>query len=711
MRKLLPFLLFALFPLHGQTSPAAEVAAQAQKKTLTDAASAGTPLPATINVNDNVNIEAVMLPREVSRRVFGKHVADNYAVIEVNISNRSKDAALILQSLFIDLSGWGFAGPLGPGMGAAGGSRTPSRTYQAHASSTEVASVEYRIVRGQLLDAQPWTKRNIGLRAITVMGSIGTAFAFPFSRDVITGIGAWNGSVVPGYQVLFPDGMEGQLNRISDYGYRNNKIIPQESADIVVAFFPIDRFLTPSLRNVFLNSPALFFNPLMLAIDPKTKTLLKPILENVFDSHEKVEKQFHGLLSAFAALNQPKIETSRAAVAADQAAIAKARTALASDQAALAAVEASGEQNAPALASHKAAFNSDQAALKESLEALARDQGELDKELKPLKESPLFGFLSSLSLNNVHIVVSGAMTVDELTVPSTIEATCFDKAGADVWAIAGDKTCSISGKFLSSGVPKIPDAAKLGISDIAVNKDASTDELLKFTFKLKAPLDPAVEFDILVTKEGKNAKTVESMKYHVSSTYTLAAPTISSVTQKDNTVTVAGANFYSAPKNPFKALVRPASAKDDKGDVAVKTTPAETSSSFALDTATFDKKVTPGCYLAIVTVGTMTSGPSKDKLRVNAAPKIASAKWTTTAKTAIEATGEQFVSTKDCGGTEPEFELLLADKTTVAGKSTPLSSAQGDAAKRTFNLPGDIGDKKAAFLRIKGSTDDPVAIQ
>ena len=191
----------------------------------------------------------------------------------------------------------------------------------------------------------------------------------------------------------------------------------------------------------------------------------------------------------------------------------------------------------------------------------------------------------------------------------------------------------------------------------------------------------------------------------------LAAPTISSVTQKDNTVTVAGGNFYSAPKNPFKAQVRPASATDDKSDVAVKTTAAETSTSFALDTATFDKKVTPGCYLAIVTVGTMTSGPSKDKLRVNAAPKIASAKWTTTAKTAIEATGEQFVSTKGCGGTEPEFELLLADKTTVAGKSTPLSSAKGDAAKMTFDLPSDIGDKKAAFVRIKGSTDAPVNIQ
>jgi hypothetical protein len=705
----------AVLPLHGQSSPTTDAVAQAQKKTLTDAASAGAPLPVTINVADTVNVEAVMLPREISRRVFGKHVADNYAVIEVNISNRSKDAALILQSLFIDMSTWGFAGPLGSGVGAAGLSDTTSpRPFQANASSTVVASVEYRIVRGQLLDAQPWNKRNIGLRAIQVMGSIGTAFAFPFSRDVVTGIGAWNGSVIPGYQALFPDGMEGQLNRISDYGYRNNKIIPQESSDIVVAFFPIDRFLTRSLRNVFLDSPALFFNPLMMVIDPNTKKLLKPILQNVYGSEDEVNKEFKLLLQAFGKLNQPKIADARAAVAADQAALTKAKAAIESDQAAIAADNASPEKNASALAKHNAALKSHEAARDKAKADLDNDQKALDSELTQLKASTLFGFLSTLSLNHVHIAISGVMTVDELTVPSTLEATCFDKAGADVWAIAGDKTCTITGRFLSSGVPKIPDAAKLGISDIAVNKDASTDDLLKFTFKLKAPLDPPVEFDILVSKDGKNGKTAESMKYHVSSTYTLGAPKISSVTQKDNTATVTGTNFYSSPNNLFKALVRPALATDDKSDVAVKTTAAETSTSFTLDTSAFDKKVTPGCYLTIVTVGTMTSGPSndkKDKLRVNAAPKITSAKWTTTAKTAIEATGEQFIGTKDCGGTEPEFELLLDDQKTVAGKSTPLTSAKGDAGKMTFPLPSDIGDKKAAYVRIKGSTDAPVKIQ
>ncbi len=202
-------------------------------KQITDAQTAGAPLSATINVADNVNIEAVMLPKDIARGVFGRKVADSYAVIEVNISNRSNDAALILQSLYIDLSQWGFAGPLGGAKDQDCGQ--PGKTYVSCSQASQVASVEYRIVRGQMLDAPAWTTRNWALRAMQAMGSIGVAFAFPFTKDVVAGIGAWNGAVVPGYQSLFPDALEGQIERISDFGFRDNKVIPQQSSDIVVS--------------------------------------------------------------------------------------------------------------------------------------------------------------------------------------------------------------------------------------------------------------------------------------------------------------------------------------------------------------------------------------------------------------------------------------------------------------------------------------------
>jgi hypothetical protein len=82
--------------------PSADAKAQQQRKILTDSITSGTPPPVTINVADNANVEAVMLQRAITKRVFGKDVANNHAVTEVNISNRSNDAALILQSLFVD---------------------------------------------------------------------------------------------------------------------------------------------------------------------------------------------------------------------------------------------------------------------------------------------------------------------------------------------------------------------------------------------------------------------------------------------------------------------------------------------------------------------------------------------------------------------------------------------------------------------------------
>ena len=57
------------------------------------------------------------------------------------------------------------------------------------------------------------------------------------------------------------------LNRVSDLGFRTNKLVPKESSEVIVCFFPIDRFLTPGFRNLFLKSPAVFFAPLSMLAD------------------------------------------------------------------------------------------------------------------------------------------------------------------------------------------------------------------------------------------------------------------------------------------------------------------------------------------------------------------------------------------------------------------------------------------------------------
>jgi hypothetical protein len=62
------------------------------------------PLTTTMNVTGSVSVEAVLVPPKAARNVFGRVVADNYAVIALTISNCSSEASLIVHSIFIDYS-------------------------------------------------------------------------------------------------------------------------------------------------------------------------------------------------------------------------------------------------------------------------------------------------------------------------------------------------------------------------------------------------------------------------------------------------------------------------------------------------------------------------------------------------------------------------------------------------------------------------------
>lgn len=72
------------------------------KKLLEQAAKNGNGLQTQIIVNGNVHAQAVLIPQVDARRIFGREIAKNYAVIEVNVGNKSKDAALIIHGIFID---------------------------------------------------------------------------------------------------------------------------------------------------------------------------------------------------------------------------------------------------------------------------------------------------------------------------------------------------------------------------------------------------------------------------------------------------------------------------------------------------------------------------------------------------------------------------------------------------------------------------------
>jgi hypothetical protein len=279
----------------GQVSPMASGSAVDQQK-LKDAASKGFRLEGA-SIGPQVHIEAVLLPAAICRHVFGKEIAENYVAIELTVSNKNHDAAFLIHSVLIDYEDWLMSGsPQALARYAAtvsGGPIEPdarrrrTEAFQASTLENQVASVEYRVVRGEALDAQQWSSRNWTMRALQLAGVLATGSEFAFKEQgIIKAIGAFTGQGIPAANVFWPDGTVPQLDRISDFGFRTNKVIPKESADIVVAFFPIDRFIAPSLKKIFLKSPAVFFTPGSIFTDPKVDPQLRRILNNLLENPE-----------------------------------------------------------------------------------------------------------------------------------------------------------------------------------------------------------------------------------------------------------------------------------------------------------------------------------------------------------------------------------------------------------------------------------------
>jgi hypothetical protein len=501
----------------AQQSKAASTAAGKSDVVIDNAGKKGIPLTTTSNVSQEASIQAVLIPSSLAQRIFGKEVSQNYAVVEVIVSNRDSNASLVLHSVFLDYSNWVLSG-------TSMANRVPLTGLdptQAATKSSQVASIESRLVRGELLDAQQWTKRNWTMRSLAALGTVAVGFEFPFSTDVIKGIGAFNGVVVPGASTLWPDGTVNQINRISDFGFQTNKIIPKQGSDILVAFFPIDRFLTSTFRKEFLSNPAGWFVPFELLVDPKTEPGFEKIVKPLAD----------GLLANSNATasdtNSFKAQMLQAMLAGD---CSSGTTSVATP----------ATDNKPSAA-----------------DGAASPAHENDPACK------LQRLINGVSLNNIHVVIEGVMTVDVATVPATIYSVDFQNANLpSIWTTTGtDQAGSITGVYLTGGVPAIVDESGKAIVSVTVtaNADNSTDTELDFTMKLSKCIASGTKVYFVVNKSQDAASTSAS---------TSTAKPASSVKKAANTVA----------STPFELPVQPSmscpAADDSKGAAATPAAPA-----------------------------------------------------------------------------------------------------------------------------------------
>jgi hypothetical protein len=491
-----------------------------------DASQKGFPLAVTTDVSGSVSVEAVLIPPLVAKEVFGGIVSKNYAVISLTISNNSKDDSLIIHSIFMDYSCWllsGFASPAncpdlaaltsmrvqatptvtgaptavatqtGTGTATAAPSAATLPTATATPAATppckpspntscntpyQISSIETRIVRGQLLDHQPWTKRNWVIRALVAAGSVASAYTFTLGgENVVRSISAFNGQVIPAAQTFWPDATVGQMNRLSDMGFQVNKVIPRESSDIVVAFFPIDRFLTPGLKKLFMKSPALFFATGAMAIDPNARKSLQPFLQPLFPDTD-FDSLISGLPNEIDPLHATKIPAPPPA-------------------------DSGASSGAPPSPTSK-------------------------KHASPEQTKQLLTILNLASLNHVRMCVSGTMSVDVNNVPPAIQSVDLKPADGETLSAtlgkAGTVTGVLEGSFLSGGDITIADSSALKIK-VTIDQANSSDKKLQFTMTLgKALPTTQSKLTFQVAKKNTDGNTIQSPKFDLTLDPPPAAP-------------------------------------------------------------------------------------------------------------------------------------------------------------------------------------------
>jgi hypothetical protein len=617
------------------------------RKLLEQAAKNGNAMRTEITVNGNVHAQAVLIPRVDARRIFGSEIANNYAVIEVNVGNKSRDAALIIHGIFIDYREWPFSGATSNQLNA---SRSIDK-YQESTFPNQVASEEYRIVRGQLLDAQTDTLRNRFLRWLTLAGNLAGAFTFSLNEQgIVKGIAAATGVGIPGVATAWPDKTIEQLNRVSDFGFRANKVIPREGSDVIVCFFPIDRFLTKGFRKLFLKSPALFFAPGQMLVD---KAVRKDVDEAIGDFLE-------GIDIGTTTDTQTKIVALRNALPC----FFRITHPVPNDPAYDVCLDAFGLQRA-----------------KEARE------GERQLELKPgginsFKKFMALQFINSVSLNRVTITVDGVMAVDVKAIAARIEdvkfetaTNCGDEHSQCFWAntteAEGVRSGTISGSYLTGGQVVIAEASKLGITEVSTIPEGSLDNLLQFSFKLTKPIPPETKITFLVSKpvessSATEAKALNSVPFDYPVRYDTKAPVITSATQEGNKLTVKGSGFFNLP------LVVKLHPRDPLTGEAIEVKPTSVSSTGDQLVLTIPDDAKPaGCWDVLVEVAGVSSNHS-NRFVIKPNPTLDSA-IRDTGRNIIIVTGDDLIDTTRCGGPLLSFKLVKE-----GAASIPVTVLQSD---------------------------------
>jgi hypothetical protein len=654
-------------------------------------AAEGAPgLPVRSNVFGSVTAQAVLIPAVDARRVFGKEIGDNYAVIQINVGNKSPDAALVVHNVFIDYSLWTLSGTR-PDAAVLAAQAEEARgrfgAYQSKSLPNHIASEEYRVVRGQFLNAQTWKPRNKFLRLATLAGNIAAAYSFSISElGFNKGISAFNGVVLPGMTTAWPDTSLEQLNLINDLGFRTGQRVPKESAEAIVCFFPIDRFLTPGLKELFLKSPALFFAPQQMLVDRKLEKDVRRVLgDDLGLSREEVNaRPGEDVLAALRRQLPCYLRVMRHTR------------------------EVNGDPNNATVLGQIYQAGTDRClkefGLQETVEYVKLPDGTrgaevirrtvgLDKTVSNAAEKVrsfmALDYIAAVSLNNVGVTVDGTMSVDTTALAANIDNLQFDAVAgcggpdtqcfwADTAANGGVRTATIRGSYLTGGSVLVSEDA-LGLTEFKT-LDGATDQRLRFSFKLTQAVESNTPLHFKVTKpKGDGEESLDSEEFGYLVSYPTGPPRIDRAELSGDTLTVTGDNFF--PNDLVVRLSTPDGEVLGEEDLTLKTT---TTKKLSLDIPA--SKKAPGCWGVEVRYGTPPAvSPKLGSFAILPAPKVTDATVKAKEKQ-IVVTGEQLFDTGDCNG-KPLYFQLVKEEPTDADSPILLKSVSRSAGKWMLELP------------------------
>ena len=509
------------------------------------------PMKAISSVPDCIAVEAVLLPRKPAAMLFSGYVADHYAVVKTTVSNHCSDLQFVLHNIYFDYRDWALSGVYSgldaaadatkPGTSASSTQKSadqcsstppPDGCFTKGSQAGQVATVGALDVQDQVTEDSVFSRRNLVVNGLTLVGTVAQGYAFVGGPGVAMGIGAFNGALVPAVSKFWPDRRIDQEKFILALGYRTDQstVIAKDDHGSYFVFFPLSTFLTPSLKKLFLEDSAVFLNPAEAWLEPGALNVSAGPGAAPLKSSHKQKEDLDSIRSTLTTLAQ-----------------AIPGNTVTSPTPAKLILELSSR------------------CTEEKCDICL---GDAKCVARILAEKYLF---KHASLNSVQIVVRGVMTIDLNSVPPRIDEVKFDNeaTGAKLWTVtpaaakpdagkpaaaaakppdkdaakpvdknatepaaagadagaaspdAGQKklTGVITGKFLSGGTPSIvaitvPGVEKLNQTDYIADKSLaagkSSDSSLAFTLGLIKTLPSASTITFQVSRTNSDSATDDS---------------------------------------------------------------------------------------------------------------------------------------------------------------------------------------------------------